>query len=282
MADLTVVVNIGDDEEIYGLYVSPDVDTVLYTLAECEGPDGWGVADDTFSALERLASFGVDTTFRIGDRDLAVHLFRTSHLGLGWSLSKVTDRLATRLGVTDKVLPASDDPVRTWIRTSDGTWRSFQDYFVLRGHQDPVHDVRFEGAAVASAAPGVIEAIEDADVVVIGPSNPPLSIWPVLAIPGIASAVEAAKRVMAVSPFFGGKALKGPADRVLASLGFPAGNEGVVRSYEGLLTDLVVDGVDAADRRKLADEELVVHVADTRIAEPEAAAAFASWLVDLL
>lgn len=278
--DLTVVVNVGDDDEIYGLCISPDLDTVLYTLAGAEGPDGWGVRGDTFRVLDRLAAFGIDTEFRIGDLDFAVHLCRTMQLRKGLTLSVVTDQLRKSFGVGPVILPASNEPIRTKVKTDDG-WLAFQDYFVARRHRDRVTNVRFDGAAKAAAAPGVEHAIRTADLVVIGPSNPPLSIWPVLAVPDIALAVEAAPRVMAISPLFGGKALKGPADRVLESLGFPPGNEGVAAAYEDILSDFVIDTDDAADADRISSNRLRVHVADTRIAATEPAARFGSWLAEL-
>ena len=243
--DLTVVVNVGDDEVVYGLHVSPDLDTVVYTLAGVEGPEGWGLTADTFTVMKRLSLFGTDTRFRIGDRDLATHLFRTQELLAGATLSDVTARTAAALGVPGTILPATEDTLRTMIKTAGGEWLSFQEYFVMRRHEDEVADLRFEGAATAAPAPAVVAAIEAAEAVIIGPSNPPLSIWPILAIRDIASAIEAADRVMAVSPLIGGRALKGPADRVMASLGLPGGNAGVVAAYGGLLNDLVIHTGDA-------------------------------------
>jgi LPPG:FO 2-phospho-L-lactate transferase len=278
-ADLTVVVNVGDDEDFYGLHVSPDLDTVAYTLAGREGPQGWGVAGDTFAVMDRLAALGVDTRFRVGDTDLATNLLRTAALRSGERLSAVTARLTAALGIGCRLLPATDDPVPTQVRTGGGEWLAFQDYFVLRGQRDEVAEIRFGGAAAARPAPGVLEALATAARVVIAPSNPPLSIWPILAVPGIREAVSAA-RVIAVSPLFGGKALKGPADRVMAALGLPPGNAGVLAAYQGLLTDLVVDSADSADAESLGGA-VRLHAADTRIAAPEAAARFARWLVAL-
>jgi LPPG:FO 2-phospho-L-lactate transferase len=278
---LTVVVNVGDDEEVYGLSVSPDLDTVAYTLMEGEGPEGWGRAGDGFSVMEHLASFGVDTRFRLGDADLALNLARTAALRSGEPLSAVTARLASALGVTCRLLPASDDRLRTRVRTAAGEWLSFQDYFVLRGHTDPVAEVRYEGAATAQPAPGVVEAITAARTVVIAPSNPPLSIAPILAVPAIRRAVTTARRVIAVSPLFGGRALKGPADRVMAGLGLPPGNAGVLAAYAGVITDLVVDCEDATDTESLGTAGARLHALDTRIAEPAAAARFADALLEL-
>ncbi|MBT8247475.1 MAG: 2-phospho-L-lactate transferase [Acidimicrobiia bacterium] len=275
--DLTVVVNVGDDEEIYGLSVSPDLDTVVYTLAGREGPDGWGLAGDTCETMDRLGDFGLDNRFRIGDRDLATNLFRTARLREGMALSAITADIASHLGVTARVLPATDDAVPTRVR-SGAEWMSFQEYFVLRAGADRVDELEFEGAEQAQPAPGVLDAIRQAAVVVIAPSNPPLSVWPILAIPGIRDALSRAGRVVAVSPLFGGKALKGPADRVMASLGLAAGNQGVVDAYEGLITDLVADAADAGESIMTA---ATVHHLDTRIADPETAARFATTLLEL-
>jgi LPPG:FO 2-phospho-L-lactate transferase len=280
-ADQTVVVNVGDDEEIYGLHVSPDLDTVAYTLAGRAGPQGWGLADDTFTVMGHLAALGVDTVFRVGDADLATNLLRTAALRSGEPLSAVTARLADALGVACRLLPATDDTLRTGLRVTNGQWLPFQEYFVARGHRDEVAEVRYEGADAARPAPGVLEAIAAAATVVVAPSNPPLSIWPILAVPGIRAAVAAAPRVVAVSPLFGGKALKGPADRVMASLGLPPGNAGVLAAYEGLLTDLVVDKGDAGDVAALGGGAVRLHAADTRIADPVDAARLARSLVDL-
>ena len=275
--ELTVVVNVGDDEVVYGVHVSADVDTVVYTLAGVEGPEGWGLADDTFEVMWAMEQIGVDTSFRLGDRDLAVCLSRTQALGAGEPLSEITARIADTLGVEHRVIPASDDPIRTRLETADGEWLDFQEYFVIRRHQDEIASIRYHGAEEAEPAPGVVEAITDAELVVVAPSNPPLSIWPILAVPGLREAVAAAERVIAVSPLFGGKALKGPADRVMASLGLPPGNRGVAEAYDGLITDLVIDQSDAADRI----EGVTVHAMDTRIADPDAAAAFAARVLEL-
>lgn len=275
---LTTIVNTGDDEEIYGLQVSPDIDTVLYTLAGIAGPQGWGIADDQFTIMEHLAGLGLDTTFQIGDRDFATNLYRTYRLNEGAPLSVVTAELAKRIGVATQVLPASDDPVPTIIRIDD-EWISFQEYFVHRGHRDRVDEVQYSGAANSRPAPGVLAALEAAHALIIAPSNPPLSIWPILAIPGIRQAVAAKDRVICVSPLFAGKALKGPADQVMRSLGLGSGNQAVVDAYQGLISDLVVDSDD--EHESLTGVE-AVHATDTRIAKPAAAHRFAEWLLDLL
>lgn len=273
-ADLTVIVNVGDDDRIHGVHVSADLDTVVYTMAGREGPHGWGLSGDSFQVMDRLASFGVDTTFRLGDADLATCLARTVALDAGEPLSATTTRIAATLGVEHPVVPATDHPVRTRVCIPGGRWLAFQEYFVMRGHQDEVTAIRFEGADEAAPAPGVIEAILSADTVVIAPSNPPLSVWPILAVSGIRQAVEAADRVVAVSPLFAGAALKGPADKVMASLGLPPGNAGVLAAYEDLLTDLVVDRGDAGDVGRLSGA-VAVHALDTRITDVEASARLA-------
>ncbi|MEX0826314.1 MAG: 2-phospho-L-lactate transferase [Acidimicrobiia bacterium] len=277
--ELTVIVNVGDDERIHGVHVSADLDTVVYTLAGVEGPHGWGRADDTFTVMEALERLGVDTTFRLGDVDLATCLARTQALDSGETLSSITDRTARVLGVRHRVLPATDDQLRTKVRTAQGEWCGFQEYFVLRGNRDEVAEVDFEGAEHAKPAPGVVEAIEEADLVVIAPSNPPLSIWPILAIREIHDTVLSAPRVVAVSPLFGGKALKGPADRVMASLGLPAGTAGVLTAYRALLSDLIVDQGDADE--EVDSGEVKIHHMDTRIAHPDAAARFAAEVLAL-
>jgi LPPG:FO 2-phospho-L-lactate transferase len=213
--DLTIVVNVGDDDEMYGLHVSPDLDTVTYTLAGIEGPYGWGRRDDTFEVMQGLSEFGIDTSFRLGDRDLAHCLQRTTMLRHGGTLSEFVGEAAAALGIEARILPATDDPVRTKIRIDDDLWLDFQEYFVARRHEDRVRELRFEGAADAVPAPGVLAAIAEADAVIITPSNPPLSIWPLLAVPGMSEAVAAKQVVAAVSPLFGGKALKGPAATVM-------------------------------------------------------------------
>ncbi len=277
--ELTVVVNVGDDEEVYGLHVSPDMDTVTYTLAGRHGPHGWGVAGDTFVVLGHLASLGADTTFRLGDADLALNLVRTDALRRGQPLHTVAAELSAAFGIEPTILPATNDRLRTVVQTGAGEWLSFQDYFVMRSHRDEVAAVRFDGAAEALPAPGVLDAIGEAAVLMIAPSNPPLSIWPILSVPAIRAAVQTARRVVAVSPLIGGKALKGPADAVMASLGLPPGNAGVLEAYRGLLTDLVVDDADRADTRPSG---VRVHATDTRIAEPERAVRFARWLLEAL
>ena len=276
---LTVVVNVGDDDYMYGAHVAADLDTVTYTLAGIQGPHGWGIADDTFRVMEELTRRGIDTSFRLGDRDLATCLYRTAALTAGRSLSMTTEEITRSLGIEIRVLPATDNLVATMVQVTGGEWVSFQEYFVKRRHADEVVSLEYDGITAAAPAPGVLDAIDTADLVVIAPSNPPLSIWPILDIPGIGEAVAEAEQVVAISPLFSGKALKGPADRVMASLGLAAGTAGILQAYEGLLTVLVVDTADAADVHLATDTTRVV-AAPTRMQTVEQGRAFAYWLLE--
>ena len=245
--ELTVIGNTGDDTEIWGLHVSPDLDTVMYALAgRLDAMRGWGVADDTFRCLEAMGDLGAETWFNLGDRDLATHLYRTRALGDGTPLSAVTAELCRRLGVAARILPMSDDPVRTRVRTPDG-WLSFQEYFVREKAQVRVLDVEYAGAAASRPAPGVLEAIREADLVVVCPSNPVTSVGPVLAVPGMGQALGAARsRVVAVSPIVGGAAVSGPAGELMRARGLPVSPVGVAAAYAPWLGTLVIDRSDAA------------------------------------
>ncbi len=269
--DLTIVVNVGDDDDIHGLHVAPDIDTVVYTLAGIEGQHGWGRSDDTFETNDEIGALGHDNNFKLGDRDLAMNILRTEALRNGTSLSTFTASVAKHLGVGAWVVPVTDDRQRTIIETEDGEVLGFQEYFVTRQTRDTVAGVRFDGSP--SPAPGVLEAIDQADMVFIAPSNPPLSIWPILAVPGLFDAVARHENVVAVSPLFEGKALKGPADRVMGSLGLPPGNAGVLAAYDGLLNRLIVDVSDAGDESGL-DGKIAVTALDTRISDADAAVRF--------
>jgi LPPG:FO 2-phospho-L-lactate transferase len=280
--ETTVVGNVGDDERVYGLHVSPDLDTLVYTVAGVEGPAGWGRATDSFRVMDELPRFGVDTAFRVGDLDLATNLYRTTRLAEGAGLATVTDDVCKAFGLGIRLLPATEDPVRTRVQTVDGTWLSFQEYFVLRGHRDRIGAVEYAGASGASPGPGVLEAIEAADVVIVAPSNPILSIHPILAVPGVGDAVRDSDRVVAISPLFGGAALKGPAAEVMADLGFPPGNRGILAAYEGLLHDLVVDLGDASDLDDLTRRGLRVHALATRMPDLDASTRFARELLEAL
>jgi LPPG:FO 2-phospho-L-lactate transferase len=278
--DLTVIVNVGDDDRIYGLFVSPDIDTVIYTMAGREGPHGWGLRGDPFEVMNALDALPIDATFRIGDRDVATNMFRSDRLSAGWSLTWVTTALASAFGVPATVLPATDDPLRSQLKVKDGDWISFQEYFVVRRHADEIDDIRFEGAGFSSPAPGVIEAIEMSDALIIGPSNPVLSIWPILAIPAIGETVGQKSQVLAVSPLIGGTALKGPAHRILSALGYGTGTSAVIDSYGGLLTDIVIDTSDLSDQN--GGKKPRIHVTDTRMPDLVASTRLAQTVVDLI
>jgi LPPG:FO 2-phospho-L-lactate transferase len=243
---VTAVVNVGDDVEILGLHVSPDLDTVLYTLAGLLDEErGWGIRDETTNALELAGRLGGETWFTLGDRDLGLHLVRSRLLREGIPLSEATRRLAESLGVAVRLLPASDDPVRTFLTTPAGEL-DFQTWFVARRHADEVTALRYAGAESARPAPGVTEAIAGAEVVFLAPSNPFVSIRPILAVPGILEAL-AGKRVVAVSPLVGGKALRGPLVAMLASLGHEPGVAGIAALYAGVATEILVDPADAGE-----------------------------------
>jgi LPPG:FO 2-phospho-L-lactate transferase len=246
-AAVTIVGNVGDDLEPYGLHVSPDLDTVLYTLTGRIDPDrGWGVAGDTPRALEQARELGADAWFWLGDLDLGLHLARTEMLRAGQPLSVATARLAAAMGLQATLLPATDDRLRTMVTIPSGEV-DFQTYYVRRRHADPVLSLRFDGAVAARPAPGVLEAIAAADVVVIAPSNPFISIDPILAVPGIRAAVAARReQVVAVSPIVAGKALRGPAAAMLRSLGHETSAVGVAGLYQALAATLVIDAEDAA------------------------------------
>ncbi len=278
---LTVIVNVGDDDFVHGVHVAADLDTVVYTMAGIEGPQGWGLADDTFRVMAELEQRGLDTSFRLGDRDLATCLYRSEQLAKGVPLSEITAEICRMLDLQVRVVPCTDDSVRTQVKVESGEWIAFQEYFVRRRHSETVIELDYQNAAASRAAPGVLEAIAAADLVVIAPSNPPLSIWPILAVPGIRSAIADSDRVVAVSPFFAGKALKGPAQRVMASLGLPDGTAGVLRAYEGLIDTLVVATADAQDESMSTAATQVIS-GDTLLVDPAAGRRFAAWLVDTM
>jgi LPPG:FO 2-phospho-L-lactate transferase len=244
-AGVTAIVNVADDEEFYGLHVSPDIDTVLYTLSGVvdEG-QGWGRRDETFHAQEELGRFGEDAWFRLGDRDLAAHLHRTGLLRGGTPMTDVVDGMRRSLGVGARILPATDGRQRTMVRTANG-WLAFQEYFVKRGAADVVHELRFEPEAAPTAS--VREAIAGADTVVIAPSNPFVSIGPILALAGMRDAIRAVRvKTIAVSPIVGGAAIKGPAAAMLAALGHEVSALGVARIYADVAGAFVLDETDRA------------------------------------
>ena len=247
-ANVTAIVNVGDDVEVLGLSVSPDLDSVVYALAGLADEErGWGRADETWNALATVELFGGEHWFRLGDRDLGLHLVRTQARRDGTPLSVVTARLAASLGLEPTILPATDAPLRTWLDTPNGTF-PFQHWFVARAHRDAVDRVRFEGATDARPAPGVLEALHDADLILVAPSNPFVSIGPILAVERIRSALER-RRIpcLAVSPLIGGRAVKGPAAEMLTRLKGGTSAVHVAQCYSGLIDALVFDEADAAD-----------------------------------
>jgi LPPG:FO 2-phospho-L-lactate transferase len=245
-ATVTAVVNVGDDLQVLGLAVSPDVDSVFYALAGLGDEErGWGRADETWHALESVRQLGGESWFQLGDRDIGLHLVRTRALRDGMRLSEVTARLTAAVGIETAVLPATDDPLQTWLETPNGSF-AFQEWFVARAHRDPVDRVRFEGAAEARPAPGVLEAFHEADAILIAPSNPYVSIGPILAVERIRRTIDR-RRVpcIAVSPLIGGRAVKGPAASMLQRLQGGTGPADVADCYSGLIDALVFDEADA-------------------------------------
>jgi len=282
-ADLTVIVNSGDDLVLHGLAIWPDHDTVAYTLAGLDDAvRGWGLANETWTVMDRLAELDEEPWFRLGDRDLATHLWRTGRLRDGARPTVVAIELARRLGIAATVLPMTDDEVRTEVRTDDG-WLEFQEYFVHRRQAPDVREVRFRGASEASTTPEVIAALEAAGLIVVAPSNPIVSIAPILAIGGIVGAIAAARRrdvpVVAVSGIVGGRALKGPADRMLASLGHESSALGVARLYAELADGFVLDTVDAASRPGIEGLGLATLMTDTVMTDDASRARLAAEVV---
>ena len=275
--NVTAIGNVGDDLEMWGLHVSPDLDTIMYTLAGLLDEErGWGVRGDTYQALAVAEQAGRETWFTLGDQDAGLHMLRTRMLKKGEPLSTVTQKVAEGLGVRVRLLPATDDRVRTKIQTPAGEL-DFQDWFVRRRHADRVDGVRFEGAEEAWPAPGVLEAIAEADLALIAPSNPFVSIHPILSVPGIEEALRAT-RVAAVSPLVGGKALRGPLAEMMASLGHEPGAGGVRALYGDLVSVFVVDREDAA----LADEIPGAVVCDTVMVSPERRAEVGRGLLEAI
>jgi LPPG:FO 2-phospho-L-lactate transferase len=287
---LTAVVNVGDDTVLHGLHISPDLDTVTYTLAGMDNTvTGWGVVGETWTVMDELTELGGESWFRLGDRDLATHLFRTERLRSGQPLSAVTAAIAARRGIAVRLLPMTDQPVRTMLTLSEaselgpaGTEVGFQDYFVRLHHGVAVESVRFAGAEEASIGPGVLEAVAEAEQVIVCPSNPIVSIGPLLAIPGVRAALEARRAdTVAVSPIIAGAALKGPADRLLTELGHEASVVGIARLYAPWVSTLIIDEADRALAPAVEAEGLRCVVAPTIMDSPEHSAALAQVVLDV-
>ena len=294
-ASIVAVVNVGDDLELHGLRICPDLDTITYTLADAvDAERGWGLRDETWQAMAMVGRYGGVSWFNLGDRDLGTHLYRTQRLADGADLVAVTDEISAAWNLPVRLLPASNDAVRTMVTLADddppgpgspglaaGTEIGFQEYFVQRRHNVAVSSVRIDGAGLASPAPGVLDAIHGAEVVVLAPSNPIVSIAPVLAIPGIEAAVVAGReRVVAVSPIVAGAALKGPADRLLSELGHEPSVVGVARLYAHLAATLVIDQADAHLAGAVEDAGMRCVVTRTVMSEPGVAATLARAVLD--
>ncbi len=276
-SDVVAIVNTGDDLVMHGLEISPDLDTITYTLAgEIDADRGWGLTGETWHAMQSLERYGGETWFGLGDRDIGTHLYRTSRKHQGDTLSDITADICRAWGLGLRLLPVTNDELRTRVTVAIDGEISFQEYFVQRHHSVAVSDVRFAGADLASAAPGVLEAIDTADTIVIAPSNPIVSIGPILAIDPIRQAVQSRRdSVVAVSPIIAGSALKGPADRLLTELGHESSVVGVARIYASLAATLVIDDADAHLAPDVEAEGMTCIVAPTIMSTPQRSAALA-------
>ena len=282
-SELVAIVNTGDDTVLHGLHISPDLDTVMYSLAGADNPKtGWGLAGETWQAMEALGRLGGPTWFSLGDKDLATHLYRTGRLAEGGLLSQVTQELCAGFGVEITLLPMSDQPVRTLVTLADsGQEVGFQEYFVALRHEVPIDGLRFEGAATSTPAPGVLAALAEASTIIIAPSNPLVSLGPLWSVPSLADAVKARRsNVVAVSPIVDGAALKGPAARMLTELGHEASVVGVAKLYKDLASVLVIDHADAHLANQVESTGMRCVVTDTIMSSPEVSAALASTVLE--
>lgn len=275
--DITVIANVGDDVVLHGLHISPDLDTITYTLADQVDPDrGWGLRDETWQAMDMVARYGGIDWFNLGDRDLGTHLYRTQRLAEGAPLSVVTAEIARAWDLGLTLLPVTNDPLRTRVTVVDPDATrevGFQEWFVQRRHAVPVTAIRVVGAAEATAAPGVLDALADAEAVLIAPSNPLVSIGPLLAVTEVAEAVRAARdRAVAISPLVAGVALRGPADQLMADMGHDPSVTGVARLYRELAAALVIDEADAALVSTVEAEAVAAVVTRTVMTSPDVAA----------
>ncbi len=282
--ELVAVINTADDIVLHGLHISPDIDTVTYSLAGVDNPEtGWGIAGETWQAMKSLDFLGGNAWFQLGDKDLGTHLFRTSRLGEGMSLSDVTAEIASRFSVEVNLIPMSDDKISTFVTLKDsGNEVSFQEYFVKLKHSVPIKSVRFDGSDCGQPGPNVISSILEAEKIVIAPSNPLVSIGPILSISEIESAVRSRREsTVAISPIVNGLALKGPADRMMQELGHEPSVVGVARIYKDLAATLVIDHAD--EEHKESIESLGMHcvVTDTVMSSPEISASLASIVLGL-
>ena len=279
---ITVIVNTGDDLEYLGAYISPDIDILTYTLAGIVDEEkGWGIRGDTYRCMEQLERYSAETWFRVGDRDFATHLLRTAFLQQGFNLSEVTEKIRSALGVKVRILPMSNDRVATKIKTSAGLLE-FQEYFVKRKFSDKVEDVTYEGANHAVPPEAVLSSLKTSEAIILCPSNPILSIGPILAIPGIREALGRARgKIVGISPIVGGKALKGPLDRVMADLGLEVSPYGVAKLYQGVLDGFVIDEVDKHLSPRIERLGMKVVATRTVMNEPEVRVRLAEETVKL-
>ena len=282
--EITAVINTGDDAIMHGLYICPDIDTVTYTLAGVNNVEtGWGLQGETWVAMESLKKLGGETWFNLGDKDLATHLYRTARLSEGVGLKEITKEIASAMGISVNLLPMTEDRVETMVTLLEsGDEISFQEYFVKHRHEVPISSVRFNGSQEAQATHGVIDAIREAEVVIIAPSNPLVSIAPIFSIPEISNALKERKEdVVAVSPIVAGSALKGPADRLLNELGYEASVEGVAKYYQDWINTLIIDKADFDSVENIESLGINCVSTETVMSDPQIAASLGSTLLGL-
>ena len=282
--EITAVINTGDDAIMHGLYICPDIDTVTYTLAGVNNVEtGWGLQGETWMAMESLKKLGGETWFNLGDKDLATHLYRTARLSEGVGLKEITKEIASAMGISVNLLPMTEDRVETMVTLLEsGDEISFQEYFVKHRHEVPISSVRFNGSQQAQATHGVIDAIREAEVVIIAPSNPLVSIAPIFSIPEISNALKERKEdVVAVSPIVAGSALKGPADRLLNELGYEASVEGVAKYYQDWINTLIIDKADFDSVENIESLGINCVSTETVMSDPQIAASLGSTLLGL-
>jgi LPPG:FO 2-phospho-L-lactate transferase len=282
--EITAVINTGDDAIMHGLYICPDIDTVTYTLAGVNNVEtGWGLQGETWVAMESLKKLGGETWFNLGDKDLATHLYRTARLSEGVGLKEITKEIASAMGISVNLLPMTEDRVETMVTLLEsGDEISFQEYFVKHRHEVPISSVRFNGSQQVQATHGVIDAIREAEVVIIAPSNPLVSIAPIFSIPEISNALKERKEdVVAVSPIVAGSALKGPADRLLNELGYEASVEGVAKYYQDWINTLIIDKADFDSVENIESLGINCVSTETVMSDPQIAASLGSTLLGL-
>jgi LPPG:FO 2-phospho-L-lactate transferase len=269
-SDVTVIINTGDDIQLHGLHISPDIDIVEYTLAGIVNPEtGWGISGDSFTCLKALSKLGHESWFNLGDADLATHISRTKYLKEGYQLSEITRRHAKQMGVEEQLLPMTDDPVATYIQTDEGLIH-FEEYLVKRGALDVVLGVRYVGVETAKPAPGVIDAIESADGVIVCPSNPVVSIGTILSVPGIRQALQTTRaKVSAISPIVRGAPIKGPADKIMSGMGLEVSCVSVAKLYEDFVDTFIIDDTDYQNLGEIEKLGMKAYSCNTIMKTPE-------------